>query len=200
MKLLHFDLHFYLFGLVCTMVLPLTVFAQPAAADGTWLDKQPFVNWNRAEIPKAAIVGEPVTTGRCKEMVRQPTTPEDKAVAAAGWTLYNPYQLFSGTSVVSAMSGVDGMCRPLGYQDFVFVDGKFAGTLSPTPMDSRTDGALDRLFFVNASRLSAEFRRYSQADALCCPSRTSTVSYKIERQKNLPVVVPVNVTTNPNSP
>ena len=43
------------------------------------------------------------------------------------------------------MSNADGMCRPLGYQFFLFVGDDFAGTLSPAPMDSRTDGGLSDL-------------------------------------------------------
>jgi hypothetical protein len=42
------------------------------------------------------------------------------------------------------------------YQDFLFVRGVFAGTLSPQPMDSRTDAALERVFLWSAARLTAE--------------------------------------------
>jgi hypothetical protein len=49
-------------------------------------------------------------------------------------------------------AGYDGMCRPRQYQDFVFVGSVFAGTLSPQPMDSRTDGALGRVFHRSAER------------------------------------------------
>ncbi len=40
-------------------------------------------------------------------------------------------QRFGDGEVVLGRSGVDGMCRPLGYQGFVFVGGRFAGTLAP---------------------------------------------------------------------
>ena len=43
--------------------------------------------------------------------------------------------------MISGLAAYDGMCRPLGYQSFVFVDGVFAGTVSPEPMNSRTTGA-----------------------------------------------------------
>jgi hypothetical protein len=93
------------------------------------------------------------------------------------------------------MSGVDGMCRPMGYQDFVFVDGKFAGTLSPRPMDSRTDGASQRIVLQNSDRIIVVFNRYKDTDPLCCPSQLSRVVYQIETVSGLPVVVPKEAET-----
>ena len=94
-----------------------------------------------------------------------------------------------------AMSGVDGMCRPLGYQAFVFVEGQFAGTLSPKPINSRTDGDIDRVFLTSSSSVLVEFKRYSQTDALCCPSAMNRVSFTIKPQDAKPILIPLNVTT-----
>lgn len=44
------------------------------------------------------------------------------------------------------------MCRPRQSQDFLFVRGMFAGTLSPQPMDSRTDGVLTSLARIDSNR------------------------------------------------
>jgi hypothetical protein len=96
--------------------------------------------------------------------------------------------------VIRGTVGYDGMCRPLQYQDFVFVRGAFAGTLSPHAMDSRTDGALSRVFLQSESRLTAEYQRYAAADPLCCPSRTTTVVFDITR--DAPVVRPVSASTS----
>ena len=74
------------------------------------------------------------------------------------------------------------MCRPRQYQEFVFVRGIFAGTLSPVPMDSRTDGALGRVTIPAADRVQAEYSRYGATDPLCCPSRITTVVFEIEKQ------------------
>ena len=115
----------------------------------------------------------------------------------AGWTLFGPAQLFAATTVVMAKANVDGMCRPLRYQAFVFVDGRFAGTLSPVPMDSRTDGALSIVRLFRANEMVAEFTRYAATDALCCPSRTSTVIYRIDAAPRAPVVTPVSISTSP---
>jgi len=107
-------------------------------------------------------------------------------------------------SLVYGLTGHDGMCRPLGYQVFVFVEGQFAGTLSPAPMDSRTDGALENIVWTASAdgtvELSALFNRSSEGDPLCCPSRTSFVHYRIDRSGQTPVVVPVSSTTLSTGP
>ena len=82
--------------------------------------------------------------------------------------------------MVLGRSGVDGMCRPLGFQGFVFSGGRFAGTLAPRPMDSRSDGAAQAPELWSAGTLSVTFSRYTGRDPLCCPSRVSTVQYRID--------------------
>lgn len=167
-----------------------------------WLD-QPGVAWNRpdAPVPRAPVVEAAAQNlTRCGEVGRPPTLAADRAVRAAGWTLFGPAQLFAATTVIMAMADVDGMCRPLQYQAFVFVNGRFAGTLSPVAMDSRTDGALDVVRLFRANEMVGEFARYAPTDALCCPSRTSTVTYRIERGPRGTVVAPVSINTSPSRP
>ena len=84
-----------------------------------------------------------------------------------------------GQAIPAAPRPDDGMCRPLQYQDFVFVGGVFAGTLAPAPMDTRTDGAINRVSLTSATQLTAEYARYGKSDALCCPSRTTRVNFDI---------------------
>lgn len=89
------------------------------------------------------------------------------------------------------------MCRPLQYQSFVFVDGEFAGTLSPEPMDSRTDGALGHITLHSGTQLTAEYSRYEESDPLCCPSRRTVVTFEIATD---PVTVrPASATTEPSA-
>ena len=88
-------------------------------------------------------------------------------------------------------ASIDGMCRPWDYQAFVFVKGAFAGTLSPSVMDSRTDGALSEIRFPAPSAIEVVFLRYTDTDPLCCPSRLTTVRYRIGHRPAGPVVVPV---------
>jgi heat shock protein HslJ len=168
------------------------VYGQVPRANGSWLNK-PMTNWNKpgATIPQPSAT-ENDLSARCGEQLRQPESAADQALSAAGWKLYGPVQSHSGTSVITAMSGVDGMCRPMGYQAFVFVNDVFAGTLSPAPMNSRSDGALTDIHLVGPTRLSAEFVRYSASDPLCCPSTTGAVNYRVDRQGDISTVIPEN--------
>jgi heat shock protein HslJ len=170
------------------------VYEQVHRANGSWLSK-PMTNWNKpgATIPQAsATENDPSVTARCGEELRRPENIADQALSGAGWKLYGPVQSYSGTIVITAMSGVDGMCRPMGYQAFVFVNDVFAGTLSPAPMNSRSDGALTNIHLLAPTRLSAEFVRYTESDPLCCPSAIGAVNYRIDRQGNTGTVIPEN--------
>ena len=130
----------------------------------------------------------------CVDTVRPPETTEDAAVASAGWMLLGAYQRGWGVTLVSATSDWDGMCRPAGYQGFVFVDGAFAGIVAPYPTFARMDGSFREIRLTNATQLMASFVRYADTDPLCCPSRgTSYVTYRIERAASGPVLIPVEV-------
>ena len=100
-----------------------------------------------------------------------------------------------------ATASADGMCRPDGFQAFVFVNGAFAGTIAPHPMDSRTDGSLSGfgVTLFNAQGLSASFERYGENDPLCCPHATTTVDYKLESKNGHAVLVPTSSYTSKNS-
>lgn len=209
---------------------PKLLLAQPAPSGG-WLD-QATANWNqpgaalpRSPAPKAASAKSTdnwwtdasspdgpsiVTTSaedkqyfeRCKSLVRPATLPEDKLVEDAGWVLFGQAHVFGKVTIVTAMAAVDGMCRPSQYQAFVFSDGRFVGSLSPTLMSARTDGALDRIQFIQEAASQqkgaaamqmvpyASFRRYKASDPLCCPSETSTVMYELANDGGNSVLVP----------
>lgn len=170
-------------------------------ADGAWLDA-PLVPWNTPgmAVPAAPPDGLALADPRCGRQQRPPETAEDDAVVAAGWVLFNAYQSGWGVRVIDGLAGYDGMCRPMGYQGFVFVDGVFAGTVSPVPMASRFDGA-GRTAVIQppGDELSAVFARYTKDDPLCCPSAASYVTYRIDRVDGSPVLVPVSASTTPNS-
>jgi hypothetical protein len=169
-------------------------------ANGGWLDDSLQV-WNA---PGQPIAQAPPDEGsnddpRCLVTVRPPESSEDETVFAAGWTLFGTYEGGWGVRLVKGLVGFDGMCRPWSYQFFVFVDGDFAGTVSPVPMSSRTDGAAGQVFLYDSGeQLTAQFARYAETDPLCCPSRTSSVRYRIERGDPGPSVVPLDVFTAPN--
>jgi hypothetical protein len=109
-------------------------------------------------------------------------------VARAGWSLVAPPVRGGPVEIVLGASGVDGMCRPNGYQLLAFSGGRFAGTLAPRPMDARTDGAVDLPTVDGSGVVEAGFRRYAASDPLCCPSRTSTVTFRVEAAAGGPVL------------
>jgi hypothetical protein len=180
----------------------LFLLAQSASAvSGDWLDK-PLSGWNRtgASLPTAPEPkGDPPTDPRCAGPVRGPETPAERAVTAAGWFLFGKARISGATTVLLAEAPVDGMCRPWDYQAFVFVGGRFAGTLSPALMDSRADGALTEVRLLSPTEVEAVFLRYVDTDPLCCPSRLSSVRYRVERRAEGPAVSPVSVQTKSTS-
>lgn len=174
--------------------------AQTAQTNKSWLD-QPLKSWNRTgnnfpTLPRPAAVTDDATMlKRCYEQIRQPSNLAEEAVAKMGWKLYGASQRYGTTQIFTALSGFDGMCRPVGYQAFVYWEGRYAGTLSPAAMDSRSDGALTDFSLNSPTNISAEFVRYNQTDALCCPSRISNVFYELKRD-DIPDLVPTLVETN----
>ncbi|MEG4587264.1 LppP/LprE family lipoprotein [Microcoleus sp. MOSTC5] len=193
----------YPIGLALALVpLALATAAVSQPSSSSWLEQKTLTNWNKpgASVPKAPN-NNSSDAARCQQQIRNPSTPEERAVKAAGWTLFNVRgeTKSSGRVVlVKGQTGFDGMCRPVGYQEFVFANGIFAGTTSPNPMNSRSDGALFQTDIETPSRFKALFSRYTPQDALCCPSRTSEVTYRID-VANQPIVVPIEVITYTNS-
>lgn len=166
--------------------------AQAKAA--TWLDESKPASWNKAggPIPKAPAL-EGTADPRCREQARPVQLDEDRRLREQGWDLVGAYQGGWQMLVIRGAAGYDGMCRPLQYQDFVFVRGTFAGTLSPRPMDSRADGSLSRVWLQGPNRLMAEYERYGATDPLCCPTGTTAVVFEITGDP--PAAQPVSTST-----
>jgi LppP/LprE lipoprotein/META domain len=161
----------------------------------SWLDESKPASWNMpgAAIPHAPKMEEPVDS-RCRTHARVPESEADKRLADLGWDLIGGYQGGWGIFVIQGAAGYDGMCRPRAYQDFVFLRGVFAGTLSPRTMDARADGALNRVTLEDSRRLVVEYARYTAADPLCCPSKSTTVEFEIGSDQA--VVRPVSLSTS----
>jgi hypothetical protein len=189
-------------SIVASALLAAT-FASPATKQpprgGSWLDAG-VANWNQpgSAVPKAPK-GDAANRERCKDLLRPPSGVHDRALVAEGWWLYGSLQRFGRTVVVTGASDLDGMCRPLGFQVFVFFERRFAGTLSPGPMNARTDGSQGRFSLSRERGILAEYARYSEKDPLCCPSAAATVQFEIEDRPNGPLVVPAKPVSVPVS-
>ncbi len=106
-----------------------------------WLDEPKPAAWNKTSLSIPAAPKSPGTVdSRCRELARPSESDEDTRLRDQGWDLVGAYQGGWQMRVIRGTAGYDGMCRPRQFQDFVFVRGVFAGTLSPQLMDSRTDG------------------------------------------------------------
>lgn len=172
----------------------------PAAQAASWLDQAAPAGWNTPGLAVPVAVRDPnaPVDPRCADQYRSPSKSRaDRAVVKAGWSLVGPLQVFGDTELVTAASGADGMCRPLGFQAFVFKGGKFIGTLSPRPMDSRTDGMAGTILLVAPDRLHVEYARYADRDPLCCPSATTSVTFAIHGTGKTAVVEPADARTQP---
>ena len=190
-------------GLAALLALGVTWAGAATPSGGRWLDQPTPPAWNKAgaKVPLAPRFDpDPFLAKQCASQERAPASDPDRAVAKAGWKLLGASQRFGETEVVLGRSGVDGQCRPLGYQAFVFSRGRFAGTLAPRPMDSRTDGAAQVPQVWSADTIVVPFSRYASGDPLCCPSRLSTVQYRVETGAEGPLVKATDVTTVPTGP
>lgn len=171
----------------------------------SWLDR-PLSGWNKAgaAVPPAPALAEAkaAVISRCR-LTPPRSTRAEQAVDAAGWIpFWNVDQQLvrEEVEIVGGMRGADAECQPAAYNLFVFVGDQFAGTLSPTEMTTKADSAsgvvrmplpLIHPKFV----ISAEFARYQNADALCCPSSRVAVRYRIDRTAAGPGVAPVELRT-----
>jgi hypothetical protein len=178
------------------LLLGMSLSAQTPEA--SWLDR-PLKNWNVSgrALPRAVPNGETIAgiSKRCA-MPSLTGTSGEQALTGAGWL---PLHMFDrqivqrDVEIVGGLAGADGMCRPTQFNVFVFVKGQLAGTLSPSDMDSRTDGSIGGgIRLAEDETIAAEFARYTSVDPLCCPSGRVTVRYRIDRTSSPPVVVPVN--------
>ncbi|GAC1316395.1 MAG: LppP/LprE family lipoprotein [Chloroflexota bacterium] len=174
--------------------------ASPVASPpGAWLEDAAPANWNT---PGMDIPDAPPPDGtddpRCTTQERGSESPEEDQVVAAGWHIYSVAWVGWNLRLVNGLSGYDGMCRPLAFQTFVFADAQFAGTISPTTMVSRTEGSGRIVSVRGPDRLAGNFVRYTSTDPLCCPSKTFTVDYDVDRgSPDGPLLVPLTSTPNP---
>ncbi|CAN5521417.1 hypothetical protein BH20ACI3_BH20ACI3_09530 [soil metagenome] len=170
-----------LLGAAFVVVLTFSVHAV-GQSQYSWLDDKPLPSWSERSraILQTKKIAQPELT-RCRNIIRPATLPVDRLLTKYNWTLVGDAQVFGKSTAVTVAQGFDGMCRLRGFQTFVFVGNLVEGTLSPGPMDSRTDGSLTNVKLLSETSLVADYIRYKGTDALCCPSKIDRVTFKIER-------------------
>ena len=170
--------------------------SQPAP---TWLDR-PLTNWNTPGMPlPGTSAGSETRESIVKRCQLKPPreTMAERAVESASWIPFwhvDQQLLRDDVEILGGMRAADDACLPTAYHLFVFVGGRFAGTLSPAPLSSRLDGSAGAVR-LSLPLISAEFARYAGDDPPCCPSSRVTVRYRVDRLPAGPVVVPIEVRT-----
>src|SRR5262249_48955461 len=138
------------------------------AAAASWLD-EPLRAWSSGPaVPKALTRA----TGASKPCLAEPAASvEVQQVRAAGG---RPLQMFDrpiargATTVLGGLRDLTADCAPASFHVFVFVDGAFAGTLSPVEMTTARDGVVGAIRLLPDDVLTAEFARYAAKDSECC--------------------------------
>ena len=169
-----------------------------AGAQAAWLD-QPLTGWNApgSALPKGAAdeAARADALKRCTLVAA--ATDAGRTLEGAGW-IAQPHLdrplVNDDVEIVAGFSSLDAGCAPAAFNLFVFVGGRFAGTLSPGPMTPRKDVSAGPVRFVNDG-ISAEFARYKPGDSDCCPTARVAVQYRIDRSPVGPSIVPVAVRT-----
>ena len=167
--------------LIAVVFVALLSVVVASAQEGAWLDAKTVKNWNKGihAIPTAPK-GDKDAIAQCGKMDRPATLAVDKLMTAKGWHLVGAGQVFGKFTIVEAAAGYDGMCRPDQFNAFVFSGTSLIGTLAPKLMSARTDGSIADFMLGSEGYINAEYVRYSDSDALCCPSRTTNLSFTIE--------------------
>ena len=139
------------------------------------------------------------TLERCKVTApaatpNQGSTQAVPSLSRAGWRPYlhqDRALVHQGIEIIGGLTDMTQGCEPVSFNLFVFVDGRFAGTLAPAPMTTARDGVIGAVRIVDDTALTAEFARYTANDSECCPSSRVKVTYRIDRGQ-APVVTPVS--------
>jgi hypothetical protein len=167
-------------------ILPVLLAAALAAQSSSWLDR-PLAKWNSAgaAMPSAPALAETrsALARRCASLVATGGAV-DALVTKGGWLpfLHVDRRITrDDVEVVGGMAAAGPGCEPTVFNLFVFVGGRFAGTLSPSSMSTSRDGVAGSVRITGQDAMTAEFARYTAADAECCPSSVVRVSYRINR-------------------
>ncbi len=149
-------------------------------------------------LAQSAIPSSPLTVDSHAALEKRCGTPKaasSEALAALRRARWVPFLHLdqaiarNGIEVVGGMTAATPGCEPERFNLFVFVDGTFAGTVSPAVMAPSRDGAAGAVRITSADTLTVEFARYLPNDTECCPSSRERVSYRIEKRGAGPTLV-----------
>jgi LppP/LprE lipoprotein len=184
--------------LVAVTLLPTTVSAQ---SDTSWLDR-PLAAWSQAPgtVPqaRAGTESQSALERRCGSSSLTASAAAE-AVRKVGWAPFLHFDRAIARDDVEVVGGMTAAatpgCEPTMFNLFVFVGGKFAGTISPIVMGQGRDGVVGTVRVNGPDAVTAEFARYTTKDTECCPSSRVRVSYRIERAGPQLTLVPVDIRT-----
>jgi hypothetical protein len=169
----------------------------------SWLDR-PLAGWN---LPAAAVPNAPgesaardAATARCPAVARSPGTQAEAAVAAAGWLPYwhlDRQLVRDEIEIVAGALAADAQCQPADFNLFVFLSGRFAGTLSPDVMGPGRDGVAGAVRIIDRETISVEYARFLAGDTPCCPSGRVSARFRVEHAAGASaIVVPASLRTS----
>ena len=163
-----------------------------------WLDQR-LTEWNQVG---ASVATAPTTLDAQASLEKRcgsPKSASPESIAAVRRGRWAPFLHLdetiarNGIEVIGGMTAATPGCEPEAFNLFVFVDGAFAGTVSPAAMMPARDGAAGAVRITSAETMTVEFARYTPRDAACCPSSRVRVSYRINRTRAGPTVIATDV-------
>ena len=167
---------------ICALLITATIAFLSAQTGARWLDR-PLTAWNR---PGFSVATAPMTLDGQALLNKRCGSPTSASVASldalrrARWVPFlhlDQAIARNDIEVAGGMTGATPGCEPESFNLFVFVDGVFAGTVSPVMMTPSRDGAAGAVRITGANTMTVEFARYGAGDPECCPSSRVRVSY-----------------------
>lgn len=180
---------------VATFLLLSTTITLSAQLAAGWLDR-PMAGWNQPASPVPTSRLEANSQGSLERRCSAPPTASASVVDAVRRARWVPYLHLdreiaaNDIEVIGGMTGATKECQPLYYNLFVFVGGRFAGTVSPAMMAPSRDGAAGAVRITGPDSMTVEFARFMSGDAECCPSSRLRVIYRIDKSGAGPTLVP----------
>ncbi len=170
--------------------------ATQAADAVSWFDR-PLANWNEpgAPVPAASTSGESrEAIAKRGALTPRRSTAGERALADAGWIpfLHVDRQLIrDDIEIVGGLVAADELCQPADFNLFVFVGGRFAGTLSPIRMRPQMDGSPGAVRIAGLDAITAEFSRFRDGAPSCRAWAHVAMRFQIDRTTPQAVVGPV---------